>query len=206
MKAMKYVVFLISLFSSTYGFAQKEFSVTVATKNHPVFRQLTIEPGIGIHTNFGVDFLVTNLIQWNPRKHLSFASHSSFNINNSTQRYFNGIKTDHNFSINQKFGAGTTLYTKRSSHTFLGMVGAKYTTYRETLDDERFDKVDTTLKSFSPDYGLMYSLKVGRKKCFFTYRMYVPLYPWPTKGADVLYLDGNMNNIALEFGIGIKIR
>ena len=37
------------------------------------------------------------------------------------------------------------------------------------------------------------------------YRMYVPLYPWPTKGSNILYLDSNMNNIALEFGIGVQI-
>ena len=30
--------------------------------------QLTIAPGIGIHTNFGKDFLITNLVQWNPYK------------------------------------------------------------------------------------------------------------------------------------------
>lgn len=204
MKAIKCVFFLISLFTCTLVFAQKDISVV--TNNHSPVRQLTIEPGIGIHTNFGTDLLLTNLIQWNPKKRLSLASHTSFNINNITQRNFNGIKTDYNFSINQKFGVGTTLYTKKSSHSFLLMVGAKYTTYKETIDDERFNKVSAAINAFSPDYGLMYSLKKGWKKCFFTYRMYVPLYPFPTKGFDAFYLDGNMNNIALEFGIGIKIK
>jgi hypothetical protein len=203
MKAIKSVLFIISLLTCTLVLAQKDISVV--TTNHSTERQLTIEPGIGIHTNFGVDLLLTNLVQWNPSKHLSLVSHSSFNINNITQRYFNGIKTDYNYSINQKFGVGTTLYTKKSSHTFLLMVGAKYTTYSETLDDARFDKVSAAISSFSPDYGFMYSLKKGWKKYFFTCRMYVPLYPWPTKGSDAFYLDGNMNNIALEFGMGIRI-
>jgi hypothetical protein len=203
MKAIKSVLFMVSLFTCTSVLAQK--GISVATNDHSTVRQITIEPAIGIHTNFGVDLLITNLVQWNPKKHLSLASHSSFNINNTTQRYFNGIKTDYNYSINQKFGVGTTLYTKKSSHTFLFMVGAKYTTYSKTLDDERFDKVNATISSFSPDYGFMYSLKKGWKKCFFTFRMYVPLYPWPTKGSDAFYLDGNMNNIALEFGMGFRI-
>lgn len=204
MKAIKYLMLLISLLFSDYGIAQKDISVI--TNEPSTVRQLSIEPGIGIHTNFGTDFLLTNLIQWNPRKHLSFASHTSFNINNITQRYFNGIETNYNFSINQKFGVGTTFYSENWSHTFLFMVGAKYTTYRETLDDERFDKIGATISAFSPDYGLMYSLKRGWKKYFFTYRMYVPLYPWPTKGSNILYLDGNMDNVALEVGIGIKIK
>ncbi|MDO8365164.1 MAG: hypothetical protein Q7T20_00100 [Saprospiraceae bacterium] len=204
MNLIKYFLLLSSLLITAKGFAQKENSTTI-NKHTAAVRRLSIEPGIGIHTNFGIDFLITNLVQWNPHKRLSVASHSSFNINNITQRYFNHIKTDHNFSINQKFGVGTSLYSKKSSHTFLVMVGAKYTSFQETLDHEDFNKVSTEIRSFSPDYGLMYSLKRGWKKCFFTYRMYVPLYPWPTKGADVFYLDSNMNNVSLEFGVGIKI-
>lgn len=203
MHFLKYFFPLLSLLSGAYSFAQTNNSVLA---NKPSIRQITLEPGIGIHTNFGVDLLLSNLVQWNPRKHLSIAAHSSFNVNNATQRYFNGIKTDYNYSINQKFGVGTTLYARKWSHTFLLMAGAKYTCYQETLEDERFDKVGTAIRAFSPDYGLMYSLKKWRKKYFFTYRMYVPLYPWPTKGANILYLDGNMDNIALEFGMGIKIK
>ncbi len=203
MKAIKFLFLVISLLICAHGFAQK--ASAVVTNKHSMVRQLTIEPAIGIHTNFGTDLLVTNLIQWNPRKRLSIAAHSSFNINNISQRYFNGIKTNYNFSLNQKFGFGITLYAKRWSNTFLVMAGLKYTTYRETLDNENFNKVGTTISALSPDYGLMYSLKRGWKKYFFTYRMYIPIYPWPTKGSDILYLDGNMNNIALEFGIGIKI-
>lgn len=195
---------MLSLLSGAYGFAQKDNSMLV--NNPSSIRQMSIEPGIGIHTNFGTDLLIANLVQWNPRKRLSLAAHSSFNINNTTKRYFNGIKTNYNYSINQKFGIGTTLYSKRWSHTFLLMAGAKYTSYKESLQDERFDKVSIAIKAFSPDYGLMYCLKKGWKQYFFTGRIYVPLYPWPTKGADVLYLDSNRDNIALEFGMGIKIK
>lgn len=203
MNSIKYLFLLIVFISGMPLFAQKEIS---GVFNRPsTVPKLTIEPGIGIHTNFGTDFLITNLIQWNPLDRLSIASHSSFNINNITQRYFNGIKTNYNYSINQKFGIGTTFYTKRRSHTFMFMFGAKYTTYRETLDDDRFDKAGTTIQALSPDYGLMYSHKKVWKKYFFTYRMYVPLYPWPTKGSDILYMEGNMENIALEVGIGIRI-
>ncbi len=169
-------------------------------------RQLTIEPGIGIHTNFGTDLLLTNLIQWNPNRHLSLAAHSSFNINNITQRNFNFIKTEYNYSLNQKFGIGKTIYSKRSAHSFFFMAGAKYTAYKETLDHPDLDKVSSSVSSLSPDYGVMYSLKKGVKNCFFSFRAYLPLYPWPTKGSDINYLDANRDNIALEAGIGFVIK
>jgi hypothetical protein len=204
MKPINYLLILSFLFAYSYGFAQTDLSAD-EIKHYPV-RKLTIEPGVGIHTNFGTDFLITNLVQWNPYKRLSVASHSSFNINNITQRDFNNVKTDYNYSINQKFGAGTTLYCKKSSHTFFLMVGIKYTAYQETLDNPNFNKVSASISSLSPDYGLMYSMKRGWKKYFFTYRMYLPLYPWPLKSTDINYSDGNMNNIALEFGVGIKIK
>ncbi len=204
MKQQKILFVIILVLAYVNSFAQKNFSAS--KEKHATVRQLTIEPGIGIHTNFGTDLLVSNLIQWNPQKHLSLASHSSFNINNLFQRDFNGIKTNHNYSINQKFGVGTTFYSKRSSNTFLLMAGVKYTSFQETLINPDHNKVSTSINSISPDYGVMYSLKKGVKKYFFSFRMYVPLYPWPIKDLDISSSDGNMNNIALEFGVGIKIK
>ena len=189
MKQRTIIIILIAVFASANSFAQ-----------------LTIEPGIGIHTNFGKDFLVTNLVQWNPHKRLSLASHSSFNINNMMKRNSNGIKTNYDYSINQKFGVGTTVYSKRSSSTFLLMAGIKYTSFKETLVDADNHQITAAVNALSPDYGLMYSMKRGLKKYFFSFRMYIPLYPWPVKDVNISAADGNMGNIALEFGLGIKIK
>lgn len=203
MKPIQFASLLLFLFTSTHSVAQKKLS---DTGKQDLVRKLTIEPGLGIHTNFGTDFLITNLVQWNPTKRLSIASHTSFNINNIFQRDFNYVKTNYNYSINQKFGIGSTFYSKKSSHTLLLMIGAKYTAFKETLENPNLDKISTSISALSPDYGLMYSFKRGWKKYFFTYRMYVPLYPWPIKGSDINYIDGNRNNIALELGVGIKIK
>ncbi|WOK09282.1 hypothetical protein RT717_11595 [Imperialibacter roseus] len=200
----QYLLLLFFLIASTYAFAQEEMASKAP--NISTGRLLSIEPGIGIHTNFGTDVLMTTLVQWNPIQRLSFASHSSFNINNVTARNFNHITTDYNYSINQKFGAGTTLNGRKTSQTFLLMAGVKYTTYQETLRNPDLATATASIKSLSPDYGLMYSLKRGWKKYFFTGRMYVPLFPWPTKGSNITYIDGNSNNIALEAGVGIKIK
>lgn len=204
MKQYKLIFILISMLTFTNSFAQSEKKAT--DEKQFTVRQLTIEPGIGIHTNFGTDLLITNLVQWNPKKRLALVSHSSYNINNLLQRNFNGIQTEYNYSINQKFGVGTTFYSKRNSNTFLLMAGVKYTSFKESLITPDNKKVSATVNSFSPDYGLMYSLKKGVKKHFFSFRMYVPLYPFPLKDINTWALDGNMNNIALEFGVGIKIK
>ena len=204
MKQQKNLFVIITVLICANSFAQKNMSAV--KEKHSTVHELTIEPGIGIHSNFGTDFLISNLIQWNPQKHISLAAHSSFNINNIFQRNFNGIKTNYNYSINQKFGIGTTFYSKRSSNTFLLMAGVKYTSFQETLTSPDHNKINTPINSISPDYGLMYSLRKGVKKYFFSFRMYVPLYPWPVKDFNISYADGNMNNIALEFGVGIKIK
>jgi hypothetical protein len=86
------------------------------------------------------------------------------------------------------------------------MAGVKYTSFQETLNDPGNNKVTASVHSTSPDYGLMYHLSKGVKNYFFSFRMYVPLYPWPAKKFDITYTDGNMNNIALELGVGIKIK
>jgi hypothetical protein len=199
MKPFPYLSLALVLLACTDAFTQKKVPTAVV-------RVLTIEPGIGIHTNFGTDLLITNLVQWNPTKRFSLAAHTSFNFNNISQRDFNYVKTNYNYSINQKFGAGTTFYSKKSSHTFLLMVGFKYTAFKETLNNPDFDQVSVSINGFNPDYGMMYSYKRGLKKCFFTFRTYIPLYPWPVKGSNIDYLDGNRDNIALELGIGIKIK
>jgi hypothetical protein len=204
MKQRIVLIITLSLFVHASVIAQKNMSTQSSTPS-PV-RQLTIEPGIGLHSNFGTDFLIANLIQWNPNKRLSLASHTSYNINNPAQRKFNGIKTNHDYSINQKFGVGTSFYSKRSSNTFMLMAGFKYTSFQETLINPDGNQVTASINSLSPDYGMMYSLKKGVKKYFFSFRVYVPIYPWPVKDVEIHASDGNMNNIALEFGIGIKIK
>lgn len=197
MKLTTYLSVLTIILSSAPGFAQP------AKYTH---RLLTIEPAVGVHTNMGTDLLLSAMVQWSPKKRLAFASHSSYNINNPFSRDINYVHTDYNYSLNQKFGVGTTLYAKRSSHSFFLMAGVKYTAYQETLYHPDLDKTTTSISAVSPDYGMMYSLKKGGKKCFFTFRTYLPLYPWFMKGSNILYVDGNINNIALEFGVGVKIR
>jgi hypothetical protein len=204
MKLKTHLSLVILLCTYAHGFAQSDLSSVDAKPS--MVRMLTIEPGVGIHTHFGTDFLISNLVQWNPNQRLAFAAYSSFNLNNVMQRNFNYVKTDYNYSFNQKFGAGTTFYSRRSTHTFLLMVGAKFTAYQETLDNPNVNSVSTSIRALSPDYGMMYSFKRGWRKYFFTSRFYLPLSPLLSKGFKIEYVQGTLRDIALEVGVGIKLK
>ncbi len=204
MKNQKYIFLIITILTWSYHFSQTR---TVDSTNvRSKFRQLSVEPSIGIHTNPGTDLLLSAVVQWNPYKHLAVASYSSYNINNPFQREIDGVKTEYNYSLNQKFGVGLTLSVRKSTHTVLAMAGIKYTSFKETIVDPALDQISIAINTTSPDYGFMYSYKLGRKKYFFTFRTYVPLYPWGIKSTEINYIDGNINNIALELGIGIRLK
>lgn len=204
MRFLKILSIAVLLFSFQSASAQSDSSQN--TKKQFVVSRFTIEPGIGIHPYPISDFLVTNLMQWNLHKHLAVISHTSYDRNNAFLRNFNYIKTNYNFSVAQRFGLGTTLYTKRSVHTFSLMTGIKFDTYKETLENPDFEKVSVSMHSLSPDFGLMYNLKLGQKKYFFSYRMYLPLYPYPFKSFDINAVDGNVATISMEFGLGIRLK
>lgn len=204
MKTILYISTCFLILSLSVSAAQKD-SINEAKSGYPV-RRITIEPAIGLNPMPSSDLLITNLIQWNIKKRFSILSYSSYSFNNTFKRDFNYIKTNYNYSLSQKFGVGTSLYLKNSSHTFSLIAGIKYDTFKETLENPEFEKVSASISSTSPDVGLMYSLKIGKKKYFFSYRMYIPFYPYPFKSSDINSMDGNMANISLEFGFGIRLK
>lgn len=204
MKFIKTISLALVIFTGTIATAQKKETPPVL-KYFPVAK-LTIEPGIGIQPAPMTDLVVSNLIQWNVKKRLSLVSITSFTFNGPFTRNFNYITTHYNFAIAQKFGIGTSVYTRRSSHTFSLVAGIKYDAYKETMKNPEFEKVTVKRNTISPDFGIMYNGKVGQKRFFFSYRLYVPLYPYPVKSIDVSSITGNLSNISLEFGLGIRLK
>jgi hypothetical protein len=204
---MKLLIYLSSSFlllTLSASAARKDSSET--SNNLSLVRKVTTEPAIGLNPYPTSDLVFSNLVQWNMKKHLSIVSHTSYAFNNAFLRVNNYIQTNYNYSLSQKFGIGTSLYSKRSSHTFSLMAGIKYDSFKETLENPEFEKVSATESFISPDVGLMYSLKVGKKKYFFSFRTFIPLYPYPFKSTDVYSMDGNMANLSLEFGFGIRLK
>jgi hypothetical protein len=86
------------------------------------------------------------------------------------------------------------------------MSGVRYVAYKETLENPDFEKVSASVSSVSPDLGLLYNWKIGKKKCFFSYRMYIPMYPYPIISSDMWSLGDNMVNLSFEFGLGIRLK
>ncbi len=196
------ILFCSILLASLPASAQADISGK-GDKNSPV-RTLTTEPALGLEPMS--DLIISNLVQWNLKKHFSLVSYTSYAYNNALQRTFNHIKTDYNYAISQKFGIGVSLYTRHASHTLSIMSGIRYDAFRETLDNPDFEKVSASVSSISPDHGLMYNIKIGKKKYFFSCRMFMPLYPYPFKSSDVWSLSDNMSNLSLEFGLGIRLK
>lgn len=177
-----------------------------ATRDLFPSHKLTIEPALGINPMPMSDIVLSNLVQWNVKKHLHLVARSSVSFNTAFGRNFNYIRTDYSYSLSQTVGIGTSLYLKRSSHSFSFMAGVKYDATKETLVNPDFEQVSLATRTVSPDFGLLYNLKMGRKNPFFSFRMYVPLYPYPFKTKDISAIDGNMANLSLEFGVGFRIR
>ena len=184
--------------------AQSESSET-ASRKYPV-RKLTVQPGIGIHPYPFTDVIVSNLIQWNINKRLSMISHSAYIFNDVNMRNFNFIKTNYNYSLNQKIGIGTSFYGKHLSHSFFIAGGVKYDAFSQTLENPDYEKVTVSVHALSPDFGLLYNLKAGKKKYFYSFSIYIPAYPYPLKGLDINFTDSNLNNISVEMGVGIRIK
>ena len=201
---MKTLIYLSIFFSFLNLSASAQNIDSDKASNKIPVRRITIEPAIGLEPMS--DLILSTLEQLNIKKRLSIVSYSSYAFNNATQRDFNYIKTNYNYTLSQKFGVGTSLYTKHSSHTFSLMAGIRYDAYSETLENPDFEKVSASVSSVSPDFGLLYNLKIGKKKYFFSYRMYIPLYPYPIISSDIWSLNDNMVNLSLEFGLGIRLK
>ena len=152
------------------------------------------------------DLVVSTLVQWNVTPRLNLISRSAYTANTIFARDFNYIHTDYSYALGQTIGIGTSLYGKHASHTFSFLAGITYDATHETLNNPDFETVSMSSSALRPDAGLMYNAKVGKGKVFFSYRMYIPLYPYPFKTADINAIDGNMANLSLEFGIGFRLK
>lgn len=204
MKITKYLFVSIFFLNLSTLVAQND-GVAEPTKEYSL-KQLKIAPAIGLNPWPMSDLVISNLVQWEFKKHLSLVSYTAYTYNNVFLRDFNYIKTNYNYSLSQKVGVGTSIYSKRTSHSFSLLGGIKYNSFKETLEHPEFEKVSASASSLSPDFGCMYHLQVGKKKYFFSYRMYIPLYPYPVQRLDITAIDGNMANVSLEFGLGVRLK
>jgi hypothetical protein len=164
-------------------------------------RKWTLEPALGMRLSaaFGlVDIQVSCLTQYTINRRFSAASHTAFSFDLNTFKAFKNIDPKHSFTVFQKFGVGTTLYTKRTSHSFFLLAGGKYFTYSGSIKNPKLeDNVQSKFNTFSFDKGLMYNLKIGKGNRYFSGRIYAPVF------------DGKwvaIENAAVELGAGFQLK
>lgn len=191
----KLLFIVLASFGWLEGYAQN----TVDTFKHPD-EKITVEPGIGTRLASimgSPNVQLSNLLQYRVSKRFSVAAQTGF-YHNFPNRRIADVKQNHSFSIFQRVGIGFALNKRRSSSAILLLAGYKYDTYSGTLVNERLNEsITTRSKSATPDYGIMYNLRMGEKKYFVSSRIYVPLKAGPY---------GMVEGSTLDLGAGLRIR
>ncbi len=160
-----------------------------------------IEPAIGMRLSaaFGlVDIQVSGLVQYHLSRHISLASHTAFSFDLNTLKVFKNVDPKYSVTTFQKFGIGTSVYTKKTAHTLFLLGGGKYFAYSGSVKNPALEGSDPTkFNTFAFDKGLMYNLKVGRGRCCFSGRIYTPVF------------DGRwiaIEHTTVELGAGFRLK
>lgn len=165
--------------------------------------KLTIEPGVGTRfVSLGgstIDVQPAVFVQYNLHPRVSFMLHSTTSFDIKSPRFKN-IKTDQNFTSSQRIGVGTTLFSRKTANSFFLAGGAKHYRYSASMNNKNLtETVDVEIDKWYADWGILYAFKWGRKRTFFSSRIYLPLSTHET-GYTLL------ENTTIEFGVGLKIK
>ncbi len=204
MKTIKIIAITFIIF--TYSLVNGQSDSTKLFKRNFLVPKLTTEIGVGVNASEVTGVVFSNLVQWNIKRRLSIISYTTYIYNNAFVRNFNYVETNYDYTLSQKFGIGTSFYSKKSAHTISFLAGIRYEAFKETLNNPAFEKLSASASSLNPDFGLMYNFKRGQKKYFFNFKMYLPLYPYPFKTSDINAVTGNMNNFTMEVGLGVRLK
>lgn len=143
------------------------------------------------------DWLIGCQSQYNVTRKINIVSYTGLLLYAATFRDNKDyIKTNHNYSIIQRFGMGTTFFTRGITNSFFLMAGFRYSSAKSTMNHPDFPEQVVTYSSLVPEYGVLYNLKVGNKKYFFSTRLYVPLHNLPLELIE---------NGTIEFGVGMRV-
>jgi hypothetical protein len=163
-------------------------------------RKFTTIPAVGTHVwsiSGAVDIIASNVLQYPINQRFSAISYTAFAYDVKKFSAFEDIKPAYSFTVFQRIGIGASLHTKRSENVFSLLGGVRYFAYKGSIENPKLEeKISPKHGLWSGDYGAMYSLNIGRKKRFFSSRIYLPLHggKW-----------GILENASLELGVGIRL-
>lgn len=185
-----YILILLMISSTCMVFSQD----TVASHSIPKSHSVELKIGAGkLQTQLlAVDFNY----QHNLTKHFSLVSFSQVDFSawdrNPDKNY---LVTNYFFFV-QTFGIGANVGTRRLNTGLSMLAGGRY--YHSTaMVNEIHEPVMNTNK-IMPELGLLYNLKIGKKKYYFSTQVYLPLTPFSAASIE--------KNMTLSLGVGCKIK
>jgi hypothetical protein len=89
------------------------------------------------------DIGLSNLIQYNLHKRVSLLAHTAVSFNFKS-RNITDVDQNYSYTLFQKIGLGTSVYTKRAIHTVSLLVGIQYNAYSGTLTNSELSDAITT--------------------------------------------------------------
>lgn len=186
-KNITLTVFLAFLFGS--AFCQNDLPNFIASD----YRSLELKIGNG---KLQPQLLNANVLyQRNVAKHLALVSYSEFDFSVfGTNPQKNYLVTNY-FHWVETIGLGATVGKGRLNNGLYLLAGGRF--YRsKSYVDEALKSTLLTQKVL-PELSLLYNLKLGKKKCYFSAQVYVPFYPFQM-------FKNNETNITVSLGVGYK--
>jgi hypothetical protein len=165
---------------------------TVATYQSEKFKSMEVNGGLG----------------WNGLQNLSFAYQQNmkrgftwivqtqlhFPITSSTQ---SSLESSKFFHWVQVAGLGGTLGNKRFNNGLYIVGGGRFYYSKLTGNPAIFHEPTLITNKLMPELGLLYNLKVGKKKLYFTSQIYIALHPLKN------FIE---NPHTLSIGLGYKFK
>jgi len=184
------ILTLLMVFSTSLIFSQD----TVPSYSFPKTRLVELKIGAGkLQTQLlAIDFNY----QHNLSKHFSLISFSQIDFSawdrNPDKNY---LVTNYFFFV-QTFGIGASVGTKRFNTGLSMLAGGRY--YHSKAMVNEMQEPEMITNRILPELGILYNLKIGKKKYYFATQLYLPLTPFSAASIE--------KNITLSLGVGCKIK
>jgi hypothetical protein len=184
------VLTLLMVFSTFLGFPQD----TVPAYSFPKSRSVELKIGAGkLQTQLlAIDFNY----QHNLSKHFSLISFSQIDFSAWNRNPDKIYLVTNYFFFAQTFGIGASVGTKRFNTGLSLLAGGRL--YHSKAMVNEIHEPEMVTNRILPESGLLYNLKIGRKKYYFSTQVYLPLTPFSAASIE--------KNMTLSIGIGCKIK
>lgn len=160
------------------------------------FRSVDLNVGIGITEPLFNPIPVSIVYQQNIKRGFSWIIFSQLHAK---------FKTDEIYNVSYKFinwvegaGIGGSLGNKAFNTGLYIVGGGRYYYSKLTADNSNlYNDPKLVTNKFMPEMGLLYNIKIGKKKIYFTSQLYVVMYPFEN-------IRSNLHTFSI--GVGYKFK